>query len=153
MRLHLRRFRPMTHYQRVKHRAALRMTIIGIVLLVCTLPSFLFFDLAITLFIGGSSLGFLLVGFQQEIDAVAAANGDLERRESDGWQNRLRRCRRAFWRVLLGGSTRCRHHIGNHCAYCNQPAPGWLSGRMLTKETTSQSWETPSMFTVCRGNW
>ena len=25
--------------------------------------------------------------------------------------------------------------------------------RMLTKETTSQSWETPSVFTVCRGNW
>ncbi len=84
MRLRLQRFRPMTHYQRVKHRAALRMTTIGTVLLVCTLPSFLFLDLAITLFIGGSSLGFLLVGFQQEIDAVAAGNGDLERREADG---------------------------------------------------------------------
>ena len=84
MRLYRQRFRPMTYYQQVKHRAALWMTSVGIVLLVCTLPSFLFFDLALTLFIGGSSLGFLLVGFQQEIDAVAAGNEDLERRDPDG---------------------------------------------------------------------
>ncbi len=76
MRLLRRRAKPMTHYQRVKIRAARAMTIIGIMFLVCTLLSALFINLAFTLFLGGSSLGFLLVGFQQQIDAVAAGNED-----------------------------------------------------------------------------
>ena len=34
MKIHRRRFRPMTYYQQVKHRAALWMTSVGTVLLV-----------------------------------------------------------------------------------------------------------------------
>ena len=84
MRMFRRRTRSMTHYQRVKSRAARAMTIIGIVLLICTPLSLLLFDLAITLFIGGSSLGFLLVGFQQQVDAIAARVEDPRKGETNG---------------------------------------------------------------------
>ncbi len=84
MRLYRRRPTPMTHYQRVKSTAARAMTIIGIVLLICTPLSLLLFDLAITLFIGGSSLGFLLVGFQQQVDAIAARAEGPRKGEDDG---------------------------------------------------------------------
>ncbi len=81
------RFMPTSHYQQVKHRAALRMTVIGAVLLVCTLISVFFVDLGIILFLSGSSLGFFLVGFQQQVDALAASSDDSPKEEPNGEQD------------------------------------------------------------------
>ena len=84
MRIFHRNTKPMTHYQRVKRKAARTMTVMGIIFLALSLATLFISGLAVTLFFAGSSIGFLLVGFQQEIDAAAAGNEDLERREPDG---------------------------------------------------------------------
>ena len=63
---------PRTPYQRVKRRAFLIMMSIGIVLAISALVSLFIGSLEVTLFLAGISLGFMLVGLQQEIDAIAA---------------------------------------------------------------------------------
>ena len=82
-----RSIRPTTHYQRVKSKAAWYMTIAGCVAFVSTLLSLFFADLGVILFLAGTSLGFLLVGFQQQVDALAASSDDSPGEESDGEQD------------------------------------------------------------------
>lgn len=71
----------MTHYQQVKSRAARAMIIIGLACLFGTIAAVLFTGIEIVLFLGAASLGFLLVGFQQQIDAIAAEDDHSHRRE------------------------------------------------------------------------
>ena len=77
----------MTHYQRVKIWAAFYMTIAGCAALACTLIAAFLVDLGVILFLAGSSLGFFLVGFQQEVDAMAARSDDSPREEPNGEQD------------------------------------------------------------------
>ena len=78
-----KRNRTMTHYQRVKRRAARAMTITGIVSLCGALVSLFVAGLEFTLFLGAASLGFLLVGYQQQIDAIAAGKERPQKEEQD----------------------------------------------------------------------
>lgn len=71
----------MTHYQRVKSRAARTMIIMGVACLFGTIAALLFTGIEIVLFLGAASLGFLLVGYQQQIDALATENDHSCRRE------------------------------------------------------------------------
>ena len=71
-----------SRYQRVKYRAARTMTVIGIIFLSLSLTSLFISELSVTLFFAGSSIGFLLVGFQQEIDAIAAGSDDSEEEDT-----------------------------------------------------------------------
>ena len=81
MRIFRSNTKSMTHYQRVRHRAARTMTIMGIVFLLLSLTTLFISELVVTLFFAGSSIEFLLVGFQQEIDAIAAGTDDPEKEE------------------------------------------------------------------------
>lgn len=63
---------PMTYYQRVKRRAARDMTIIGIATLCGAAVSLFAAGSGVTLFLVAASLAFLLVAYQQQIDAIAA---------------------------------------------------------------------------------
>ena len=87
MRVWRRPIKPTTHYQSVKSRAALYMTVAGCVAFTGTLASLFFAELGVVLFLAGTSLGFFLVGFQQQIDALAASPDDSPRREPDGEQD------------------------------------------------------------------
>ena len=71
-----------SRYQRVKHRAARTMTVMGIIFLLLSLAALFISELSVTLFFAGSSIGFLLVGFQQEIDAIAAGSDDSEEEDA-----------------------------------------------------------------------
>lgn len=73
----------MTRYQRVKRRAARAMTIIGIATLCGATLSLFVAGLEFTLFLGAASLGFLLVGYQQQVDAIAAGKESLQKEEQD----------------------------------------------------------------------
>lgn len=66
-----RRFTP---YQRVKRTAGHIMMVCGIASFVLTLASLYWGNVSVTLFFIGTSLGFWLVGFQQYVDAIAAAD-------------------------------------------------------------------------------
>ena len=74
------RRRGSTRYQRVKRRAGIIMVVCGAVSLVLTLASINWGDFPTTLFLIGISLGFLLVGFQQYVDALAAEPDEPRRR-------------------------------------------------------------------------
>ena len=82
-----RSIRPTTHYQRVKSKAAWYMTIAGCAALITTLIAVFFVDLGVILFLAGTSLGFFLVGFQQQVDALAASSDDSPREEPNGEQD------------------------------------------------------------------
>ena len=71
---------PMTHYQRVKNRAALIMIALGGACLIGTVLSLFFVGLELVLFLGAAALGFLLVAFQQQVDAIAADDENPHRR-------------------------------------------------------------------------
>ncbi len=75
---------PLTPYQRVKRWAFLIMTAIGAILAISTLASLFMGSLEVTLFLAGISLGFILVGIQQEIDVLASGAANRQRREQDG---------------------------------------------------------------------
>ena len=76
-----------THYQRVKRKAALYMTTAGCAAFISTLIALFFVDLGVILFLAGTSLGFFLVGFQQQVDALAASSDDSPREEPNGKQD------------------------------------------------------------------
>ena len=61
----------LTPYQRVKRRAELSMMAIGVVIAIGTLATLFTGSLEVTLFLAAVSLGFLLVGLQQEFDVLA----------------------------------------------------------------------------------
>ena len=63
------------------------MTIAGCVAFASTLLSLFFADLGVILFLAGTSLGFLLVGFQQQVDALAASSDDSPKEDPDGEQD------------------------------------------------------------------
>ena len=73
----------MTYYQRIKRRAARGMTITGIATLCGAAVSLFVAGLEFTLFLGAASLGFLLVGYQQQIDAIAADKEHPQKEEPD----------------------------------------------------------------------
>ena len=75
------RNKPTTHYQRVKNRAALAMTALGAACFIGTVLSLFFVGLELVLLLGAAALGFLLVAFQQRVDAVAAADENPQRKE------------------------------------------------------------------------
>lgn len=75
------RNKPTTRYQRVKNRAALAMTALGAACLAGALVSSFFIGLDLALFLAAASLGFLLVGFQQRVDAIAADDERPQRKE------------------------------------------------------------------------
>ena len=58
------------------------MTVMGIIFLLLSLATLFISELSVTLFFAGSSIGFLLVGFQQEIDAIAASSDDSEEEDA-----------------------------------------------------------------------
>ena len=82
MRLFGRNTEFISRYQRIKHRAARTMTVMGIIFLLLSLAALFISELSVTLFFAGSSIGFLLVGFQQEIDAIAAGSDDSEEEDA-----------------------------------------------------------------------
>ena len=76
----------LTPYQRVKRRAGLSMMAIGVVIAIGTLATLFIGSLEVTLFLAAVSLGFLLVGLQQEFDVLAVGADIKERRQQDGKQ-------------------------------------------------------------------
>ncbi len=76
----------LTPYQRVKRRAGLSMMAIGVVIAIGTLATLFTGSLEVTLFLAAVSLGFLLVGLQQEFDVLAVGADIKERRQQDGKQ-------------------------------------------------------------------
>lgn len=74
------RRRGSTRYQRVKRWAAMVMVVCGAVSLVLAVVSINWGNLSIILFLAGTGLGFLLVGFQQGVDALAAEPDEPRRR-------------------------------------------------------------------------
>lgn len=74
------RRRGSTRYQQVKRWAAMVMVVCGAVSLVLAVASINWGNLSIILFLAGTGLGFLLVGFQQGVDALAAEPDEPRRR-------------------------------------------------------------------------
>ena len=74
------RRRGSTRYQQVKRWAAMVMVVCGAVSLVLAVASINWGNLSIILFLAGTGLGFLLVGFQQGVDVLAAEPDEPRRR-------------------------------------------------------------------------
>ena len=62
------------------------MMAIGVVIAIGTLATLFIGSLEVTLFLAAVSLGFLLVGLQQEFDVLAVGADIKERRQQDGKQ-------------------------------------------------------------------
>jgi len=63
------------------------MMAIGVVIAIGTLATLFTGSLEVTLFLAAVSLGFLLVGLQQEFDVLAVGADIKERRQQDGKQD------------------------------------------------------------------
>ena len=63
------------------------MMAIGVVIAIGTLVTLFTGSLEVTLFLAAVSLGFLLVGLQQEFDVLAVGADIKERRQQDGKQD------------------------------------------------------------------
>ncbi len=77
----------MTHYQRVKRRAARDMLVLGAIFTISTVASLFIGNFAVVLFLAGVSVAFFLVGYQQQIDAIAAGDEVSQRSEQNGEQD------------------------------------------------------------------
>ena len=76
-----------TRYQRVKRNAARNMLMLGTISSMATVVSLFIGNFAIVLFLAGTSVAFFLVGYQQQIDAIAAGDDGEQRRRQDGEQD------------------------------------------------------------------
>ena len=84
MRMFRGQTRPITHYQQVKSSAARNMLILGTISTMFTVASLFIGNFSVVLFLAGISAAFFLVGYQQQIDAIAAGDEVAGKRGQNG---------------------------------------------------------------------